>query len=174
MKSLSLTLFVPILGLFVLGCQRSANPVDVSPLDQNGTMSPAAANVLHDNFVVPVDEIAFNPCAGEDIHFTGAFHVETHLVIDAKGGIHSQFTANDYNLRGVGLTSGNRYRRVGATTDSFNASGPPPLEETFTNTFNFIGQGPGNNFLAHQVFHITINANGVVTVIFDKLRIECR
>ncbi|MGH7428908.1 MAG: hypothetical protein ACREJ4_11230, partial [Candidatus Methylomirabilaceae bacterium] len=74
----------------------------------------------------------------------------------------------------VGQSSGNKYRRVGATVGHTNASGSLPFNETFTNTFNFIGQGPGNNFIVQAVFHVTVNANGVVTVSRDKLTIECR
>jgi hypothetical protein len=105
----------------------------------NASTALARATAFHDNFDVPVDQTVFSPCAGEDILFTGAFHVEVHTTVDASGGFHSQFTNNDHNVSGVGLSSGTKYRRVGATVDSFNASGPPPLEETFTNSFNFIG-----------------------------------
>ena len=44
---------------------------------------------------------------------------------------------------------------------------------TFVGNFRIIGQGPGNNFLMHEVAHTTINANGDVTVTFDNLTIDC-
>ena len=46
--------------------------------------------------------------------------------------------------------------------------------QTFVNNFRIIGQGPGNNFLVHEVFHITINANGDVTVIHDSISVDCK
>ena len=41
-------------------------------------------------------------------------------------------------------------------------------------TFNFIGQGAKNNTLLIETAHITVNANGEVTVSFDNFRVECR
>jgi hypothetical protein len=48
------------------------------------------------------------------------------------------------------------------------------VEETFVNNFRIIGQGPGNNFLVHEVFHITFNANGSITAFVDKFSVDCR
>jgi hypothetical protein len=42
------------------------------------------------------------------------------------------------------------------------------------NNFRIIGQGPGNNYLVHEVFHVTINANGEVTAYVDNFSIECK
>ena len=42
------------------------------------------------------------------------------------------------------------------------------------NNFRIIGQGPGNNFLVHETFHVTINANGVVTATVDNFSVECK
>src|SRR5437870_11727085 len=47
-------------------------------------------------------------------------------------------------------------------------------EETFVNNFRIIGQARGNNFLIHENFHITINANGRVTAFVDNFSVDCR
>ena len=47
-------------------------------------------------------------------------------------------------------------------------------QQTFINNFRIIGTGPGNNFLVHEGAHITINANGIVTVVHDNLSIACK
>jgi len=176
MKKLSCFMMLgAVLGLLALSCEKAPNPMQAPLTEKNGVSSLAKASVFHDNFDFPiVNELAFNPCAGEGILFNGATHVETHTVIDANGGFHAQFSANDHNFSGVGQSSGIKYHRVGATVEHFSASGFLPFNDTFTNTFNFIGQGPGNNFIVQQVFHITVNANGVVTVLRNKLTIECR
>jgi hypothetical protein len=46
--------------------------------------------------------------------------------------------------------------------------------QTFVNNFRIIASGPGNNFLLHEETHITINANGAVTVLHDNLSIVCK
>jgi len=122
----------------------------------------AQATVFHDNIDIPFEVVLASPC-GESVHFTGAFHVETHTVDDANGGAHTQVTANDHKVSGVGVSSGLKYRRVGATVNSFNTNGSLPFEATFTNSFSFIGQGATNNTLLFETFHITVNANGELT-----------
>jgi len=42
------------------------------------------------------------------------------------------------------------------------------------NNFRIIGQGPGNNFLVHETFHFTINANGNVTAFVDHFSVDCK
>jgi hypothetical protein len=46
----------------------------------------------------------------------------------------------------------------------------------FDNTSNFrlIGQGKGNNYLVHSIFHFTINAKGEVTAFVDQVSVECK
>ncbi len=46
--------------------------------------------------------------------------------------------------------------------------------ETFTESLNLIGRGQAPNLLIQEVFHITVNSQGVITVLFDKLRTVCR
>jgi hypothetical protein len=47
-------------------------------------------------------------------------------------------------------------------------------QETDINNFRIIGQGPGNNFLVHDNFHISVNANGVVTSFHDNFGVDCK
>ncbi len=75
----------------------------------------------------------------------------------------------------VGETTGDVYRATGVTQGTF--SGPMAngrYTETFVNNFRIIGPGPGNNFLVHETFHVTINANGETTVERESLSVECK
>lgn len=173
MKAL-LTVFAAIFGLLVLGCTQAPSPTEVPLSELSGSSSLAQATVFHEKFDIPVDETVFSDCAGEDIRFTGAVHGEAHTVVDANGRLHSQSTLNDHDVSGVGLLSGTEYHRVGATNSTFNASGPPPLEVTVTNSFNFIGQGAANNTLLIETFHFTVNANGEVTATVGNFSFECK
>ena len=47
-------------------------------------------------------------------------------------------------------------------------------QQTFINRFDIVGQGPGNNFTTHETAHLTLNANGRVTVFFDNFSVDCR
>lgn len=75
--------------------------------------TPAMAQA--DNFDIPVDETVFSLCAGEYIHFTRAYHVPANTAVDANGTDHIHVTYNDYNVIGLGLSSGTKYHRVGVT-----------------------------------------------------------
>jgi hypothetical protein len=172
-KTLLLTLLCIVVCLG-LACKKSSYSVDAPVSTASGTDKLLKAAVAVGQTSVVVDDTVFSDCAGEDIHFTGEYHVEIHTVTDGKGGLHGQVTANDHNLTGVGMTSGTKYRRVGTTVDRFNVSGPPPLVETFTNSFNLIGQGSKNNTILIETFHVTVSANGDVTASVDKARIECK
>jgi hypothetical protein len=179
MKNLSYgRMLLTICGLLVLGCEKGTLVAEVPTTDQGFEKSAQAAQkaeVFSENFHLPVEFTAFSQCAGEVLHFTGAFHWNFHTVIDAKGGFHSVFIANDHNLSGVGLTSGIKYREVGATTEVFNVRGAAPQEGTVTLTLNFIGQGPGNNAINKFHFHYTVNANGTTTVNFlNSTQILCQ
>ena len=44
---------------------------------------------------------------------------------------------------------------------------------TYVNTFQLIGPGPGNNLLAHEVAHMTLDGDDVV-VQHDNLSIDCK
>jgi hypothetical protein len=48
------------------------------------------------------------------------------------------------------------------------------FNQTFVNNFRIIGQGPGNNFVLHENFHLTINANGEVTTVHDNFSADCK
>jgi hypothetical protein len=171
-------MLLTICGLLVLGCEKGTLVTEVSPTDQGFEKSVQAAQkaeVFSENLQFPVEFTAFSQCAGEQLHFTGALHLNFHTVIDAKGGFHSVFILNDHSLGGVGLTTGIKYREVGASTEVFNVRGTAPQEGTITSTLNFIGQGPGNNAINKFHFHYTVNANGTTTVEFvNSTQILCQ
>jgi hypothetical protein len=120
----------------------------------------------------------FVPCAnggaGESVDGTITLHTLLTSTVNGNnvsGKFHFQPQGGDL----VGSVTGDKYRPTGVTQDHFKGSlQNGQYTETFVNNFRIIGQGPGNNFLVHEVFHITINANGDVTVEHDKISEECR
>jgi hypothetical protein len=137
---------------------------------------PQAAVQVNES--INLDAIVFVPCAndgaGELVHLSGPLHVLITFTINGNnvsGKTHFQ----PQGVSGVGLTTGDKYQGTGVTQDKFKDSlQNDQFEETFIDNFRLIGQGPGNNFLSHETFHVTINANGDVTVVHDNLSIECR
>ena len=121
----------------------------------------------------------FVPCAaggaGELVDLSGPLHTLITFTINGNnvcGMTHFQ----PQGLSGTGETTDDKYQATGVTKDtSFNVSFQNgQAQQTFVNNFRIIGTGAGNNFLVHEVTHITINAKGIVTVLHDNLSVLCK
>ena len=132
------------------------------------------------NLSVPTEIVVFIPCAnggaGEFVLLTGDLHVLFHTTISNSGRITIKQHFQPQGISGVGETTGDKYQATGVTQQKVTFDGITgfPFNTTFVNNFRIIGQGPGNNFLVHETFHVTINANGVLTAETDNLKIECK
>jgi hypothetical protein len=139
--------------------------------------APAASQAaVTTNVREPLDLIAFVPCAnggaGETVRLSGDLHILFTTTSAPSGRFSTTAHFQPQGVSGVGDTTGARYRGTGVTRENFNLTVGEVF--TFVNNFRIIGQGPGNNLLIHALFHITVNANGVVTAEVDKLSVECR
>jgi hypothetical protein len=136
----------------------------------------AQATTVTDNVLVPTEIFVFVPCArggaGEFVQLSGTLHILFVTIIDDKGGFHSKFHFQPQGISGTGLTTGDKYQATGVTQGSFN--GKVGFETSFVNNFKIIGQGPGNNFLIHENFHVTVNPNGEVTASVDNFSVKCK
>ena len=143
-------------------------------------VGPTSALAAADTFTVsqkfPIDIIVFVPCAnggaGELVELTGNLHEVFHVTFTPSGGFRVSISDNPQGISGTGFTTGAKYQGTGITRDNFG--GRVGFEETFVNNFRIIGQGSGNNFLVHENLHITVNANGTLTVFRDNFSVECK
>lgn len=133
------------------------------------TQSQAANATQHfeDTFTATID----NECTGELVDFVVSWQGTFHISLDKSGGLH--ISGNDvFSARGTGETSGISY--LGNQTDSFSFNLKVGEEATQDLHFSMISKGGTSNFQVHETAHYTVNANGVVTVSFDNLRITCQ
>lgn len=139
-------------------------------------LTPSIQAAVTTDLKVPVNIPVFIPCAaggaGELVVLQGNLHVLLRFTVSANGTIHTAAHFQPQGISGVGQTTGDKYQGTGVTQDEFNAT--VGHEETFIDNFRIIGQGNGNNFLVHQTFHITFNANGTVTAFVNMLSVDCR
>jgi hypothetical protein len=123
----------------------------------------------------PIELFVFIPCAngglGEDVLLSGNLHDLFHVTTN-DNSVHVKFHDQPQGISGTGQVTGAKYQATGVTQGEFNTSFGS--EETFVNNFRIIGQGPGNNFLIHENFHVTVNANGTVTAFHDNFRADCK
>ncbi|HUQ97771.1 MAG TPA: hypothetical protein VM010_08900 [Chitinophagaceae bacterium] len=115
------------------------------------------------------------PCAGDLVDLTGQLHTLYHITINGNW-IVIKSSAAPQGISGVGLISGEKYQATGVTQSTLSGvvtNGQ--FSYTAVNNFRIIGRGPGNNFLVHSVFHLTVNAADLsLTSSVDKFSVECR
>lgn len=133
-----------------------------------------ATRHFKDRQLIINDAVAFNPCSGESIllHIDQLFVI--HEVSMEGKFFHGHLTFLDRGTRGEGLTSGAVYRQTGAEQEFLHLKGELGVARRIQVTINLIGRGSAPNFLAHEIFRLTVSPAGVVKLEFDKLRTACR
>lgn len=142
-----------------------------------GIAALAQAIVSHLDQKVNFDGFTvFVPCAnggaGEDVVFLGTLHILETATINGNK-VRLKFHFQPQGLQGIGTVTGDKYNATGVTQETDNIA-TVGAETTFVNNFRMVGQGPGNNFSVHQVFHITVNANGDITSVVDQFTTDCK
>ncbi len=137
----------------------------------------AQAQPEHVEEHTPVTFEQVNPCTGEVILVEGTGHVVGHYTEDASGGLHYVLHSHSQG-RGVS-TSGAKYTFSSGSNQTHNVKVDASSAEAFTWTdrviFNRQGSDtPGDDLQGHFLFHATVNANGELTVVFERAEFECR
>jgi hypothetical protein len=107
-----------------------------------------------------------NPCTGDLAVITTTFNSVFHITEFANGTVHVTGTATGrFLLDTIDASkpdfSGHFTQWFGFNGNNRSAAG--------TSTFTVVGKGTdGSRLRFHDTMHFTVNANGVVTVEFDK------
>jgi len=134
-----------------------------------------AITIIENTVMSPVGFGMLVTCAaggtGEMVDFTGNFHYIYSFTGSSGGPVHYQITALAQDVVGVGQVTGDSYVFSGG----YMETGVLSKGETVTTLYDFrvIGQGAGNNFIAHTITHYTINANGELVVDFVVTGATC-
>jgi hypothetical protein len=134
--------------------------------------------VVAENDSIVVDLAVFVFCAngglGESVELTGPLHTLITFTINGNN-ISGKTHIQPQGISGIGLDTGDKYQGTGVTQDHFKGSFKNgQFNQTFVNNFRILGQGTGNNFLLHENLHLTVTANGEVTVSHDNFSVDCR
>jgi hypothetical protein len=135
-----------------------------------GARPTLPASLFHQT--VPVDTVVPDPCSGEDVHFTGTADVSANLTINDNQA--HAFALVNIHLTGQGLTSGAPYLLNGTgttteTVDNLSSTG----ELTILITQPVIGLGGVSDAVAQLHFHVTVNANGIVSALLSDEMLIC-
>ena len=141
-------------------------------------VTAAPATTYTSNQIVPFNQTVWVSCAndglGENVILSGELHELYHYTMNGNS-----FTFKTHyqpqGVTGVGQITGDKYKATGVTQDTETGSfASGQYSYTHVNNFRIIGQGKGNNFLVHQTWHYTLNANGEVTAEVDHSTVECK
>ena|SRR5438105_4575250 len=121
------------------------------------------------DIVVPAEE----GCSGEDVHIFGTLDGVLQTTTDARGRIHVVFHLTPH-LEAVGVVTGLEYRAVGPIQTVDFVDGDGPRVSILVNIINLISPGSTDNLILSEKAHVTVNADGTVTVHFDEIRGACR
>jgi len=119
----------------------------------------------------PLTFYLYDGCSNEWVYVSGTLHANYHVTINSNS-YHVEVEYNPQGVTGLGLNSGRTYHGTGVTRYSFDSG--PGLTISYVDNFRFITAGPNNNYMVHDNFHLTINANGTVTSVVDNFSWGCR
>jgi hypothetical protein len=121
------------------------------------------------DIVIPADEA----CSGEDVHVFGELDGVLQTTTDSRGGLHVILHLIPH-LQAVGAMTGLEYQAVGPLNTVDFVDGSAPRVDVLVNIINLISPGSTDNLILSEKAHVTVNANGTVTVEFDELKGGCR
>lgn len=170
MQRLHLT--ISMLSIAALAGCGDSSPL-APPAAAKGPLADAAFTLTQVN-ELPVYPFNSVPCAnggaGEDVLLSGTIHQVFHITSNANG-FHLTTHQNPGDVTGTGQTTGDTYHGAGSSTYHLNVEAGQTVNST--NNFQLIGEGSASNLTLHVETHLTINANGEVTVSRSDSRIEC-
>jgi len=119
----------------------------------------------------PLSFSLFDSCTNENIDLSG----NLLLVLDTTPGDgHAVFHSVDVHVTGVGETTGASYIEHFISTQAQQGNvATGPYTETDVIHVSMIAPGGGSDFESEAVIHVTINANGVITVFSDSGTGKC-
>lgn len=140
-------------------------------------VADAQASTTTINQTIPILFNPFVPCAnggaGEVVELTGEMHMIIHITSNdnhVTTSIHQSFV----RLTGVGLTTGDTYRSVGAWGTNFTSQSDGDTSVvTGASNILVVGRGPDNDLVFRQVFHLTV-ANGEITSSHNNFTVDCK
>jgi hypothetical protein len=161
---------VGVAALFAMtACERPTAPT--TPLSANLKLASAAGTKTNEWLDISGNQP--NPCNGEDTFLSGKLHVVTTQ--STNGTVTTIKLHENFNdLKGVGLTTGDRYHlNAAAKVDlTMDAAPPFPFSGEELLTAELVSNGPGDNLKLFIIETVTFDGT-TLTVEIKKIRIEC-
>jgi len=139
----------------------------------------AKAETFHDSGRIPVDEILWNECTGEDVHLTGVMLWTNHGVVTSSGMLQWGFQTRYQGVSGLGLTSGTKYQATGGGEQGYGTAVADPdrpyhyaAGRMFT--IHLVAQGSASDLLIRAHGHLTVTPDFRWLAWIDRYELVCR
>jgi hypothetical protein len=137
---------------------------------------PLRAQAVEARLTIPVDEtqVVSNACTGEDVLLSFSGFISIHLVFNENVAVGQTQIVLDGS--GTGISSGSSYvlNTASAQAENIDAAQDGTIEATLLQNLELISLGSSSNLMLQARNHITINANGTVTVFTTEMTSACR
>ena len=134
-----------------------------------GAATANAGNVI--NTWQDLNSTISDSCTGENFPVSGKVHIQENTTTNPNGTFHVHVTENAAGLQGVGPITGTKYQIPIVVSETVNMAAGQ--EMTLDEIANVISDGSSSNEQLRIRMHITMNANGVVTVDNMLAEITC-
>jgi hypothetical protein len=150
----------------------AAAPYDVASVNANGAQVSTQHQLIEETYLLDLPRIT--QCVGEPIMVTGRTKIDLQMVVVPGGRFHGSFHMTEQGSSGVGMSTGLQYRFVQTQNEEVRIEGDLPYEDTAIFDRRVMSQGSTPNFYLHNVYHLTINANGELVVERNEVSRVCR
>lgn len=168
-----------MLSIFIFSCTKSNQLSSIeNPVEEIATSEAThGASTYHAQQTWTMDQKEWIPCAnngnGEYVQFEGYVHFNYATTVN-----NNHFTLvtqiNPNEVKGVGLTTGDKYVASGVSHEVYNGSFINGQSvATGSAKFKFTGAGPGNNFSVVFKGKVIVNANGEILHELPDIKITC-
>lgn len=122
---------------------------------------------------IPYQSLFYNACNGEYVQISGQQVDIFKEFFDTNGGYHLLFNYSENGSSGYGLTSGIKYHLVGGAMRTILDINELPYVDTYAGRVRLVGED-GSIRTLQSIRHVTINANGEITVDLSFNMIDCK
>jgi hypothetical protein len=124
----------------------------------------------------PIDYRVVVPCTkdAEVVRLSGTLHVTFRAMPDANGGYHVTSHANWQRVTGVNEATGEIYHFIGGGNGSSNSNGELSFTSNMITTGAAVSSGDGIIFYVHNIYHVTMNAQGELSAQFMHQTADCK
>lgn len=162
-----------VAGLFLSACDEAMLPTEISPRPGDQPPAPSfAAITQHESSRGPLELFIFDPCTEDDLELTGETIFQSTTTQLPSGELRIEGLSRD-RVSGTGPLTGLSYRGYGVTHFTFNTRGGLPYVQVGVGNLRIAVAGSHNLLLVRFRFHLTVNANGEVTVSRELGSLEC-